>query len=85
MNSMINNIGKLPTAANKMSNGNSNIPLRRPPLSRTNSNCSNHSNSSQPSKIPIQNNASAADKWKLKYEEVDQKRKSILIEKEKSK
>lgn len=58
--------------SNKLTNGNSNIPLRRG-LNRVNSNSS---------KIPINN---SPERWKAKYEDAEQKRKSILTEKEKSK
>lgn len=65
-------------------NGNSNIPLRKSSLNRTNSNSSTHSNPPlSPSKIPVNN--PEVQKWKLKYDDAEQKRKAILVEKEKRK
>ncbi|EFA09805.1 shootin-1 [Tribolium castaneum] len=63
--------------SNKLTNGNSNIPLRRPSLNRPHSTTPPPS----PSRIPVNN--PEAQKWKLKYEDTEQKRKSILSEKEK--
>lgn len=59
----------------------SSIPLRRANLNRTNSNSSSLPPVS--SRIPVNN--SDGQKWKQKYEDVEQKRKTIFSEKQKCK
>jgi myosin heavy subunit len=69
------------SAPNKLTNGNSNIPLRKNSINRVNSNSFTQSPPPSPSRIPINN--PEVLKWKQKYEEAEQKRKTILTEKEK--
>lgn len=65
----MSNVAQDRTVASCMANGSTNIPLRRS-LSKSNNG------------LPPQGNP---NKWKLKYEEAEQKRKLLLSQNEKSK
>lgn len=83
---MSNNIAQDRTIASCIANGSTNIPLRRT-LSKPkiNNNISNNNNNNHNNGLPPQSPHSNINKWKTKYEESEQKRKSLLSQNEKSK